>query len=131
MKIDKPEYLKKKTGGIITDLSKSKADQRRREYLIDATVRAWYNIDPKYATWMMAQLKELTDAEMKKGEYANGNGYVSLRLPRELFASLRKVFQTHASDMPAFATTDDDIKILCKVAPKLMPGGFKSGSRKE
>lgn len=132
--IDLPESSKEKArvgGKIITNIAKSKADQRRREDLIEKTVQAWYNIRPQYAMAMCKYLADVTAVEHKNGEYKNGKGYVSLRLPRDLFITLRNVFKVHAPDMEAFGTSDDDIKILYKKFPKLMPGGFRPQSRKD
>ena len=128
-----PEYVRerKKNPGIITNLAKSKADQRRREMLIETTIRAWYNVEPRRAEMIMKYLKDVTESEVNGGDYKNGQGYVSLRFPRDLIVSLRKVFQVHAPDLETYATTDDDIKFVCKRFPKLMPGGFKSRSRKD
>jgi len=132
-----PEYVKERkrlgTHGklVITNPGASHADLRRRTELIRATAQAWYNLNPRYAINMMNYLKNVTESEHSGGDYKNGEGYVSLRLPIDLYGSLRKVFAKHAPDMEAFGTDDVDIKILCKEFPKLMPGGFRSRSRKD
>lgn len=121
--LDKPEYVKAREGrpNILTP-GASAADLKRRRDLIRKTVEAWYSIDPRYAKWMCHFLTEITKVEHNGGKWRNGKGHVSLRLPRELFASLRSVFREHAPDMEAFGTDDTDIRILYEEFPKLMPG---------
>jgi hypothetical protein len=130
--IDKPDYVKAREGKpLIRSLASSKADLRRRRDLIRQTVQAWYNLNPRYAKWMATFLKEITKVEHTGGKWRNGKGHCSLRLPRELFISLRKVFQIHAPDMEPFATDDLDIKILCEEFPNLMPTGNRGRIRKD
>ncbi len=131
--INEPEYLKERKRinqpKVIPALGSS-ADRRRRRELIVQTVRAWYNISPKYAKWIANYLEQITKVEHKNGEWKSGKGYCSLRLPRELFISLRTVFKTHAPDLEVFGTNDDDIRILYEEFPKLVPTGIRTKARK-
>lgn len=132
MPIELPESTKARKGKPkLASLAVSKADLRRRTELIRATVMAWYNLNPRYARWMGNFLREITKVEHSGGKWRNGKGHCSLRLPRELMISLRKVFQVHAPDMEPFATDDLDIQILCQEFPKLMPTGYRGRIRKD
>lgn len=134
MTIDKPEWLKERArlkSPLLKTAAVAGAEYRQRRDLIKKTVQAWYNVNPAYAMKMCNDLREMAKVENPNGEYKNKQGYVSMRLPLDLFGSLRKVFQVFAPDQEGFATTDEDIKILYKEFPKLMPGGFRGRSRKD
>lgn len=131
MGIRKPEYSKgpKKAPKVHTRAG-SQADHKRRRELIRKTVMAWYSISPRHAKAMANYLREVTKVEHSGGAWRSGKGYVSLRLPRELYLSLRKVFSVHAPDMEPFATDDSDIQILYEEFPRLMPAGNRRRTRK-
>lgn len=132
MPLNEPEHTKARKGKPIIKLaSASQADDKRRRNLIKQTVKAWYNISPRHARAMATFLREITKVEHTGGKWRSGKGYCSLRLPRELYLSLRKVFSVHAADMEPFGTNDTDIKILCEEFPNLMPTGFRPQRRKD
>ena len=132
MPLELPEHSKARAGKpIIKTVVGFRADLRRRRDLIRQTVMAWYNLDPKHARYMANFLREITKVEHSGGKWRNGQGHCSLRLPRELFISLRRVFQVHAPDMEPFATDDLDISILCEEFPNLMPTGNRGRRRKD
>ncbi len=106
---------------IISDLSKSSADRRMRERLIDVTIDTWYKVAPKRARWFAQQLTELAKVENPGGKYRNKQGYVQMRLPRELFVHLRRVFERCAPEMETFGTEDADIHYIRARFPQLMP----------
>lgn len=120
--IDQPEYSKesKRLGRGIILADGMKAEENQRRYLIRKTVEAWKNIDPRAAKAWVKMLKDLQDVD-KGVRKEHGNSYTKLRLPRELWNSLRRVFEIYAADQEAFGTDDNDIRLLREEFPGLMP----------
>jgi hypothetical protein len=97
-----------------------KAEQNRRRFLIQKTVQAWKNINPKAAKAWAKGIKDLADVDTGvRKEHANA--YTKMRLPYHLFHSLRRVFEVYGKDMESFGTHDSDITLLQQEYPALVP----------
>lgn len=92
-----------------------------RGKLIEDVLHAWKEFAPKpYFRNMINYLTEVTKVEHNNGAWRSGQGMCSLRLPADLFHSLRIAFEKFLPDEPAFGRDDSDIQLLYEIAPKLM-----------
>lgn len=99
-----------------------------RRRLIRDVVQAWYNVDPKMARHMGKMLKEAQQNEYKNGEWhTTGDGFCRVRLPSDLWHSLRKAFKAFLPLEPAFAQDSSDIEMLWREYPDLVPTGARKG----
>lgn len=119
MTINLPEGAKEqaRVGHIIMSGGLNASLNVRRE-LIKKTVQAWYNKDPKHAKNMASFLAEYNKVDVGvRKEHANA--YTQIRLPSDLFYTLRHVFNVFAPDQETFGTFDDDIRMLMEEFPGL------------
>lgn len=98
--------------------------QRRR--VISDVVLAWYRVDPNYAKQMADFMRELCKVERADGEWRGKKGFTKLRLPSDLFHTLRAAFNRFLPDEPTFGATDDDITLLKEEFPALVPTGART-----
>lgn len=104
--------------------------RRQRRELIEIVCEAWYNISPARAKAFMRYLDEITKVEHREGMSSGGNFHCTVRLPADLFTTLKKAFYMYYPDEPMFGQEDDDLRLLYEVAPKLFPRQAREGRGK-
>ena len=124
------ELRRTQGSNIIKDVSKTTADTKYRRHLIDVTIKIWHERFPKRTKWLCDQMGKMAQMDNKNGEYEGGQGYMAMRMPRELFINLRQVFDRCAPDLETFGTDHSDIEYLRAQSPKLMPSGARGKARK-
>jgi len=116
--------------GPIVMVNGKNADRSVRKQLIENTIQAYFNVAPQMAMEAMQFVKDITQAEHKDGHWNSGEGYVKIRLPQDLFFSLRHVFEAHIPDDPSFGDDDDDLHLLFQVCPNFTREGINARQRR-
>jgi len=87
------------------------------------TIEAYARVSPASFREAVDYIKNITQVEVNGGVWKSGKGVCRLRLPSELFHSLRKVFNIFAPDEPPFGEDSSDIDLLIQVCPEMTREG--------
>ncbi|MCI0354825.1 MAG: hypothetical protein L0099_07290 [Acidobacteria bacterium] len=102
-------------------LIRSSSDAPRRQ-LIREVVKEWYDLNPRHARRMAHFINEITKVEVHEdGRWKGGQGQVVVRLPADLWHTMRFVFAVKLPDEPLFGYDEGDIRIVAEEFPKLVP----------
>jgi hypothetical protein len=96
----------------------TKGKDGSRHELIRIVCESYFRRCPREARMVARYLREITSQEIRDGKWSDGNTYVKIRFPSNLFHCLRSAFG-HANMFPNFGDTEEDIRYLVREYPDM------------
>lgn len=109
---------------FIPSLAAHRAERRERERLIQQTIDAWIEVDPKHAraaSHFLHEISKVDHANMRTAAARRAGLRLKIRFPQDLFLLLRSTFEKFLPTQEPFAHDDSDWDLVYKLYPRFMP----------